>query len=61
MMRFVVSPLASGPTSLPNPATRRPSRFSVGGDASAAPGHIHRPTESAADGTPECADEMAVV
>ncbi|EPJ34361.1 hypothetical protein STAFG_8562 [Streptomyces afghaniensis 772] len=27
MMRSAFSPLASGPTSLPDPATRRPSRI----------------------------------
>lgn len=46
MMRSAFSPPASGPTSLPNPATRQPSRITVGGDAC---------------GAPECAGEMVVV
>lgn len=61
MMRSAFSPLAPGPTSLPNPATRRPSRNAVGCDAFGTPGAIHRATEPPTDGAPECAAETAVV
>jgi hypothetical protein len=60
-MRSTFFPSASEPTSLPNPATQRPSRTAVGGDAPGTPGHIREATEPTADGAPECAGEMAVV
>ncbi|MFF3850019.1 hypothetical protein [Streptomyces sp. NPDC002328] len=60
-MRSAFSPPASPSASLPNPATRRPSRITGGGGACGAPGRIHRATESTACGAPECAGEMAVV